>query len=166
MILSNVSARLSRFQPVRSQAQVRLGCLVALMAIYLLIAGWLKVTYVPVQEANGEPAVAGQKFLLRRPFVRFLGSEFGVIAHDDWFAELADTVDNNYRSIVEIYEDGRKLGPAHSTHAGVAKIGHGLFSHWRNNSAIFVFSSSDNSDPQTNGRAYWAVKPDASAPSR
>jgi hypothetical protein len=133
------------------------------MVIYLLMASWLKITYVTTFESKAEPAVAGQKFLLRRPFVRFLGSEFGVIAHDGRFVELADTADNNYRSNVEIYEDGRKLGPAHSTHASVAKIGHGRFSHWRDNSTIFVFSSSDNSDLQTNGRAYWVVKPDASA---
>jgi hypothetical protein len=163
MISASLPARLSRFKPERSRAQVGIGCLIALMAVYLMIAGWLKITYVSPFESKAEPAVAGQKFLLRRPFVRFLGSDFSVSVPDERFAELADTVDNDYRSNIEIYEDGRKLGPAHSVHADVAKIGHGLFSHWRFNSAIFLFSSSDNSDPQTNGRAYWVVKPDASA---
>ncbi len=97
--------------------------------------------------------------LLRRPFVRFLSSEFGVIARDEKFANLADTFDNNRRSSIEIYEDERRVGPPHSAHADVTKMGQGRYSHWRTNGAFFVFSSSDNSDPQTNGRAYWAVKP-------
>ena len=97
--------------------------------------------------------------LLRRPFVRFLSSEFAAIARDETFAILADSPDNNERSPIEIYEDERPIGPSYSVHADVAQIGRGYYSHWRNNGAIFLFSSSDNSDPQTNGRAYWAVKP-------
>jgi hypothetical protein len=135
------------------------GALVA-TAAYLLVAHWLKISYVPPIISKIEPTVAGTKSLLRRPFVRFLNSDFGVIAQDKSFVGLADSVDNNERSPIEIYEDDKRLEPAHSTHADVAKIGYGRFSHWRNDGAIFAFSSSDNSDPQTNGRAYWAVRPD------
>lgn len=101
----------------------------------------------------------GEKVLLRRPFVRFLNSEFGGIARDDTFIELADAADNNKRSPIEIYEDERPIGPPHSTHAAIARLGRGRYSHWSNGGALFIFSSSDNSDPQKNGRAYWAVKP-------
>jgi hypothetical protein len=126
-------------------------CAIVAIAAYALTAYWLKVSYLPPVRSETEPKVAGTKLLLRRPYLRFLDSDF---------VGLADTADNNERSPVQIYEDDKPLGPAHSSHAGVAKTGRGRFSHWeRNGGAIFVFSSSDNSDPQTNGRAYWAVKP-------
>jgi hypothetical protein len=138
----------------------KLACAIVAIAAYVLTAYWLKISYVPPIVPDADPKVAGAKLLLRRPFQRFLDSDFGVIARDDSFVNLADTADNNERSPIEIYENDKPLGPAHSSHAGVAKIGHGRFSHWgRKDSTIFVFSSSDNTDPQTNGRAYWAVKP-------
>jgi hypothetical protein len=137
----------------------KFACALVAAAAYLLVAHWLKISYVPPIISKIEPTVTGTKSLLRRPFVRFLNSDFGVIAQDKLFVSLADSADNNERSPIEIYEDDKRLEPAHSVHADVAKIGHGRFSHWRNDGAIFIFSSSDNSDPQTNGRAYWAVRP-------
>ena len=47
-----------------------------------------------------------------------------------------------------------------SHHAGcvlVPKLGRGRFSHWV---TYVLFSASDNSDPNTNGREYVAVLPD------
>lgn len=145
---------------VRWDRRTRLVSALVAIGAYFLVARWLQLAYVPPVVSHAEPKVAGEKMLLRRPFVRFLNSEFAVIARDERFENLADTVDNNQRSPIELYENERRVGPAHSVHAYVAKIGLGRYSHWRNNGAIFVFSSSDNSDPQTNGRAYWAVKPD------
>ena len=134
--------------------------MIVAIAAYAIPAYWLKISYVPPVVSGTEPKVAGTKLLLRRPFQRFLDSDFGVIALDDLFTDVADTAENNERSPIKIYEDDKPIGPAHSSHADVARVGHGRFSHWaRNKSAIVVFSSSDNSDPQTNGRAYWAVKP-------
>jgi hypothetical protein len=162
---NNVPPALTRWPALvalRWNRPTKLVCALVAMAAYLLVAHWLKLSYVPPVISKIEPKVAGTKSLLRRPFVRFLNSDFGVIAKDTIFAGLADSVDNNQRSPIEIYEDDRRVGPAHSSHADVAKIGRGRFSHWRNDGVIFVFSSSDNSDPQTNGRAYWAVRPDIS----
>lgn len=126
--------------------------------VYFLSARWLQVVYVRPAVSHAEPHVAGEKMLLHRPFVRFLGSEFAVIARDERFGDLADSADNNERSPIIIYENESRIGPPHSVHADVAKTGFGRYSHWRNNGQIFIFSSSDNSDPQTNGRNYWAVK--------
>ncbi|MCK1575914.1 hypothetical protein [Bradyrhizobium sp. 174] len=75
------------------------------------------------------------------------------------FDNLADSTDNDQRSSIELYEDGKRLGPAHSTVSDIEKFGSGKFSHWRKNGTTLFFSASDNSDPNTNGRAYWAVKP-------
>ncbi len=50
-----------------------------------------------------------------------------------------------------LFEDGRSLGPAHCSHVDVRELGAGRFSHW---SGQLYFSTSDNSDPRSNGRSY------------
>lgn len=63
----------------------------------------------------------------------------------------SDNFDFPQASQLILYEDGHPLGPAHSMHADIAAFGEGRYSHWR---GTIVFSSSDNSDPRTNGRTY------------
>ncbi|MBR0798139.1 hypothetical protein JQ615_22365 [Bradyrhizobium jicamae] len=117
----------------------------------------------PIAKGSGiVPDVSGEKYLLKRPFARFGKSSFAVVAKDEWFADSADTPGQfDATSPVMIYEDGKPLGPAHSTpHDQIGSLGHGRFSHWKGtDNSIFVFSSSDNSDPETNGRDYWVVRP-------
>jgi hypothetical protein len=66
-------------------------------------------------------------------------------------------IEDDARSPVTIYENGRPLGPGHSNFSDIARLGGGRFAHWRGKG--IVFSSSDNSDPNDNGRSYWAVLP-------
>jgi hypothetical protein len=61
------------------------------------------------------------------------------------------------RSPVIIYEEGKPLGPAHSNFADIGTLGHGRFTYWTGQGLIF--STSDGSDPNSNGRRYWAVVP-------
>ena len=61
---------------------------------------------------------------------------------------------NLARSRFTIYESDHPLGPPHSNHVDIAAVGHGRFSHWE---GVIVFSSSDNTNPNSNGRTYWAV---------
>lgn len=131
------------------------------IAAYFLTAYWLKVTYATDAENLIVPNVAGKKVLLLRPYKGFNDSDMAVIATDRTFADLADTADDDDRSTIVIYENDQRLGPGHSVHLDVGKLGEGRFSHWRFNYSMFLFSSSDNTDPRTNGRSYWAVKPDA-----
>jgi hypothetical protein len=63
----------------------------------------------------------------------------------------SDTLEQPERSTLTVYEDGRRLGPPHSLHASIFEQGQGRFSHWT--SGLF-FSTSDNSDPNLNGRTY------------
>ena len=56
-----------------------------------------------------------------------------------------------------LMESGKPLGPAHSAHADIRKDGKGRYSHWGARS--LWFSTSDNSDPRTNGREYKVVYP-------
>lgn len=66
------------------------------------------------------------------------------------------TVEHGHSPVV-IYEDDKPLGPAHSTFADISKLGHGRFTFWIGQGLIF--STSDGSDPNDNGRRYWAVVP-------
>jgi len=54
-------------------------------------------------------------------------------------------------SRIQVYEDGVPLPRPHADHQLIRKRGLGAFSHW--GSAIYL-STSDNSDPRTNGRTY------------
>jgi hypothetical protein len=57
-------------------------------------------------------------------------------------------------SNLELREDGRVLGPAHSLHAKIRSQGRGRFSHWNNS---LYFSTSDGTDPRLNARVYSAA---------
>ncbi len=59
-------------------------------------------------------------------------------------------------SSLEVYEDGRPLGPAHWSHNDIRAEGQGAFSHWE---GILYFSTSDGSSPLTNGRKYLVKAP-------
>lgn len=70
---------------------------------------------------------------------------------------LADVCDHSgapSRSTLLLFEDDRPLGPAHASHQDVRDRGRGAYSHWGEQ---LYFSTSDNSDPNTNGRRYSAV---------
>jgi SAM-dependent methyltransferase len=64
---------------------------------------------------------------------------------------MADSRADPRRSTLMLYEDGRILGIAHSVHDHIKRYGKGRFSHW---DTSLYFSTSDNSDPNTNGRSY------------
>lgn len=70
------------------------------------------------------------------------------------FENLADNQSNASESKTELFEEGKPLGPAHSAHDVIRSKGAGRFSHW---GSKLYFSTSDNSDPRTNGRVYRAV---------
>ncbi len=56
---------------------------------------------------------------------------------------------------IRILEDGKPIGPVDHSHANIREKGNGRFSHWGAQS--LYFSTSDNSDPRTNGRTYEIV---------
>jgi hypothetical protein len=126
-----------------------------LFAVYFPIAWWLKASYVPVPVASEELPAGVVR--LARPYAKFQSDGFAFIGRASTLRSVADTSDTPQRSPAMLYEDGKPLGPPHSVHADISKLGLGRFSHWDN--AGFIFSSSDNSDPNLNGRKYWAVLP-------
>jgi hypothetical protein len=73
-----------------------------------------------------------------------------------------DTSDAPTQSNAQVYESGRALGPAHTAHDQIRSIGRGRYSHWGIDRSVY-FSSSDNTDPRTNGRTY-AIRVRAALP--
>jgi hypothetical protein len=59
-------------------------------------------------------------------------------------------------SRLELFENDRRLGPPHTLHQNIWEQGGGRFSHWQGQ---IYFSSSDRSNPSTNGREYVAIAP-------
>ena len=55
-------------------------------------------------------------------------------------------------STLRLFENGKELGPAHSAPGDIREKGAGRWSH--PSPRIILFSTSDNSDPRTNGRTY------------
>lgn len=62
-----------------------------------------------------------------------------------------DTLKSPYVSRLDLYEDGKPIGPAHTLHDDIRKQGLGRYSHW---GGWVIFSASDNSNPLKNGRTY------------
>jgi hypothetical protein len=54
-------------------------------------------------------------------------------------------------SSAKLTENGRPLGPGGALHEDIRQMGQGRYSHW---GEALYFSTSDNSDPNTNGRKY------------
>jgi hypothetical protein len=71
-------------------------------------------------------------------------------------SHLSDTAEKQTYSRVVICEGDQQLGPAHTLWLEITQKGFGRFSHY--NDAV-VFSSSDNTDPNSNGRQYKIVIP-------
>jgi hypothetical protein len=58
---------------------------------------------------------------------------------------------------LRVFEDGKELGPGESKHVDIREKGLGAYSHWKGTgNYVIYFSTSDNSDPNTNGRTYEA----------
>jgi hypothetical protein len=117
----------------------------AAIAFYFAAAIFLKYSYVPL------PELPENQIRLKGPFIKFGSTGVAYIAAAP-FGELADTGTDPTRSPVMLYENELPLGPPHSLHSDIAVIGHGRFSHWT--VLGIVFSTSDNGDPNYNGRRY------------
>lgn len=63
----------------------------------------------------------------------------------------SDDASDASRSCLLLREDGRELGPPHTAHQLLIQDGGGAYSHWAD---VLWFSTSDNSDPNANGRTY------------
>ena len=65
--------------------------------------------------------------------------------------QMGDSNSKPTASTLRLFENGVELGPAHSVHQDIRVFGLGEFSHWGN---MLIFSTSDNTNPLSNGRKY------------
>ncbi len=71
-----------------------------------------------------------------------------------------DTNEEPERSVYALCENDVPLHPAHCAHDQIRQYGKGAYSHWGKS---LLFSTSDNTDPRTNGRTYSLKRKDALA---
>jgi pectate lyase len=116
------------------------------VSVYLLLVGLWLLLWREIEA----PGLA--KLLLARRYEGAIEA-FEKDAGHCWRAGLPARLlsDKEAASALRLYEDGVPLGPAHCLHAEIRGEGRGRYSHW---GAELYFSTSDNSDPRTNGRRY------------
>jgi membrane-bound inhibitor of C-type lysozyme len=67
---------------------------------------------------------------------------------------------NVKKSTLQLFEDDNPLGPQHISSDDIAREGHGMYLFWgEKGETALVFSASDNSDKNANGRTYRAFDP-------
>lgn len=94
--------------------------------------------------------------VLKGPFLKQARDGYAYVAALKQYSALGDDNEKTTHSPALLCENGRMIGKPHSLHEDIRRAGRGLFSHWAD---AFVFSASDNSDPNTNGREYRVILP-------
>jgi hypothetical protein len=101
-------------------------------------------------------AVSGAKVLKRTRLKKPYRQEIGLCwkARLDKFMPIADNEKRPRYSTLLLYEGDKLLQPAHAGHEEIRNLGGGRYSHWKD---VLYFSTSDGSNPNTNGREYVIV---------
>jgi hypothetical protein len=126
----------------------------AAFAVYLPAAYLAGRNYIPAPKPVGE---------LVEPLLGVVqgdGSSYRAQSYS--LGGYVDASEDNMHSPVMLYEGLKPLGPARSYIREVQDVGLGRFNFIRFSGdprSHVVFSTSDNSDPRTNGRNYWLVLP-------
>jgi SAM-dependent methyltransferase len=89
---------------------------------------------------------------LKGPFPKEIGHAWQAPLGE--FSTVADDMEHPYRSTLLLIEDGKPLFSRHTLHDEIRRFGMGRYSHWCDG---LIFSTSDNSDPNTNKRRYGIV---------
>jgi hypothetical protein len=109
---------------------------------------WIIDTFWPAPCANG--------IELKPPFKK-LTNQLAFVAPAPSLDRYADRPEKPEQSKALLCENGSPLGPPHTAHLFIERDGGGRFSHYWG--LGFIFSTSDNSDPNTNGKTYTAIPP-------
>jgi 2-polyprenyl-3-methyl-5-hydroxy-6-metoxy-1,4-benzoquinol methylase len=104
-------------------------------ATYHLLQGYIRELAVPIQKQRGHM--------------------WSVSVPD--LSHLADNAPaRRGKSPIFVFENAQQLASPHSMHDDISKYGAGRFSHWGD--AVY-FSTSDNTNPNENGRVYRLIYP-------
>ena len=120
----------------------------AAVACLLLVTGRIRVSPHKFARVLAHTLIA--------PFRPPFSGELAEVAHEKGHCYVASLrrkliSDLDGRSRLMLFEDGHELPHPHSDHDEIRDLGAGRYSHW--GEAVF-FSSSDNTNPSTNGRRY------------
>ena len=122
---------------------------VALVSVYLLGVGFFLIL---ARRIRSPRLFRILRALAHRPYAGVLSEihpEHGQCFYARLPSRLLSDLESN--SSLLLFEDDRPLGPAHAPHDEMRALGGGRFSHW---GAHLYFTTSDNSDPRSNGRRY------------
>jgi hypothetical protein len=126
--------------------------------MYRLSAGavvlWLSFHGTLLLLSTNPDCRSGEKVVLTGPYPPLEGHAYK--APLPTLVRLGDTDANLFHSPALLCEGDTILGPPHTFHAKIVEAGLGRFSHYGDG---VVFSSSDNTDPNSNGRQYTIVVP-------
>ncbi len=112
----------------------------SVLASFLILSGCVWLFWPPGHSPVRELVLSG-------PYVHEHGYAFVI----DLPVVLPSDGIQSQESQIELYEQGVRLGNPHTLHDVIRRQGAGGFSHWGER---LYFSTSDNSDPNTNGRTY------------
>jgi hypothetical protein len=116
--------------------------LLAVAILWLALRGW------PVQQSISAEQITGDQgaayFVRLKPWTT-----------SSLLRVETDSAESPEASHLQLTENARVIGPAHSEHDSIRSLGRGRYSHW-NEPTVLYFSTSDSSDPRTNGRRYTA----------
>ena len=123
--------------------------ILATLAIWFPLGAYVGSRYTPLPRPPGAFSFVGIE--------KHTEGAFMFVIRFDRHARLADAPDNPTRSPIHLYENDRPLGPAHSTTGAIKDLGGGRYLHLPD---VIYFSTSDNTDPRSNGRQYsWTIGP-------
>jgi hypothetical protein len=127
-----------------------LAAIIALFSAYFPAAFYLKSTYVPPPDAQRVYWLPYPPF----PHVGGIDEGHAYLAWlDPTFDALGDNDEHPTQSPLELFEDGKPLGPAHSSLEDIKSLGGGRYSHRKG--VGLIFSPSDNGDPNAPWRKYY-----------
>jgi hypothetical protein len=138
-----------------SSAQRAAGPLFRGLSI-VLVSAWLLVALCWLL-LRGRVDGRQLRLWLRSKFRRRYRGPLGTIWPEGGYCHKASVPrhllsDRDGLSSLVVLEDGRPLQGAGALHDEIRQLGCGRYSHWGD---TLYFSTSDNSDPAGNGRAYW-----------
>ena len=143
--------------------RVLVGLIVGLLTLVLASAAGLLVVDQVLDPAQLGPGAGGHQWADYHVNPRPAVFGLAVTKCDD----NAGTLRGALRSELRLYEDGTPLGPSHSVDDLIRETGGGAYAYrCLDGGAVrgLIFSTSDNSDPRSNGRQYRVRYPVRMAP--
>jgi hypothetical protein len=126
-------------------------------ACFTIVAVFFFGTLYVLDSQSTMPAQARvEGITLKPPFTRLEGSKVAWQSPAPPLEDFSDAPGFPERSPYLMFEGDKQMGPPHSSYAAVTTEGKGQFLHWTGYG--FIFSASDNSDPNKNGRTYRVVR--------